>query len=175
MPMFHGVLIKNTKLTDDPCQMFLHCELGELLVEDKKFSKLDGKKTYPIYFTVEKLKVSLLAHCKYDKVVSLVVAAELQQWIFQDKSKSQKQTPSNNDSSDLFSESAQSDDNSEQAGRNEPDAQLFGELWPLGERVDLEPTNDRDLLRKQTDRLRALGYEFRQEQQCWYDPRSEII
>lgn len=40
------------------------------------------------------------------------------------------------------------------------DAALFGELWPLGEKVKLDPTVDRPLLRRQATRLKELGYQF---------------
>ena len=40
------------------------------------------------------------------------------------------------------------------------DAGLFGELWPLGEKVKLDPTVDRPLLRRQATRLKELGYQF---------------
>ncbi|WP_127476647.1 DUF3275 family protein [Sulfurivermis fontis] len=40
------------------------------------------------------------------------------------------------------------------------DAELFGEIWPLGDKVKLDPTVDRSLLRKQATRLKELGYQF---------------
>lgn len=40
------------------------------------------------------------------------------------------------------------------------DAELFGELWPLDEKVKLDPTVDRSLLRRQATRLKELGYQF---------------
>ena len=40
------------------------------------------------------------------------------------------------------------------------DEALFGELWPLGEKVKLDPTVDREVLRRQSARLKELGYQF---------------
>lgn len=40
------------------------------------------------------------------------------------------------------------------------DAELFGELWPLGEKVKLDPTVDRSILRAQVVRLKEMGYQF---------------
>ncbi len=41
------------------------------------------------------------------------------------------------------------------------DKKLFGDLWPLGDKVKLDSTVDRDLLRQQVIRLKEdLGYEF---------------
>lgn len=40
------------------------------------------------------------------------------------------------------------------------DAELFGELWPLGEKVKLDPTVDRSILRAQAARLKEIGYQF---------------
>lgn len=40
------------------------------------------------------------------------------------------------------------------------DAELFGELWPLDDKVKLDPTVDRSLLRRQATRLKELGYQF---------------
>ena len=40
------------------------------------------------------------------------------------------------------------------------DAELFGELWPLQDKVKLDPTVARALLRRQASRLKELGYQF---------------
>ncbi|GAB4361008.1 MAG: DUF3275 family protein [Gammaproteobacteria bacterium] len=40
------------------------------------------------------------------------------------------------------------------------DKALFGQLWPLGEKVKLDPTVDREILRRQATRLKELGYRF---------------
>jgi hypothetical protein len=53
------------------------------------------------------------------------------------------------------------------AGENE-DAALFGLLWPLGESVRLDSTIDRRVLRTQTARLGALGYQFDFKSQQWH-------
>jgi len=50
----------------------------------------------------------------------------------------------------------------------DPDAALFGTLWPLGELVKLDATVDRRLLRKQRDRLDTLGYEIDPLSQEWH-------
>ena len=48
------------------------------------------------------------------------------------------------------------------------DASLFGPLWPLGSIVKLDATVDRRQLRRQRDRLGALGYEFAPLTQDWH-------
>lgn len=48
------------------------------------------------------------------------------------------------------------------------DAALFGTLWPLGQVVKIDSTIDRRLIRKQRDRLDALGYEFEPRTQEWH-------
>ncbi|MFZ5593707.1 MAG: DUF3275 family protein [Pseudomonadota bacterium] len=52
-------------------------------------------------------------------------------------------------------------------GMGNPDVDLFGALWPLGDEVKLDPTVDRALFRSQHDRLRALGYRFQAVGQIW--------
>jgi Protein of unknown function (DUF3275) len=47
------------------------------------------------------------------------------------------------------------------------DAELFGLLWPLASPLKLDPTVDRNDLRKQRDRLKALGYRFEPIGQQW--------
>lgn len=49
----------------------------------------------------------------------------------------------------------------------DPDAELFGLLWPLGQSVKLDPTVDRALFRRQVSRLKALGYRFQAPTQTW--------
>ena len=46
-------------------------------------------------------------------------------------------------------------------------AELFGELWPLGDEVKLDPTVDRSRFRRQRDHLKAAGYQFRPLDQIW--------
>ena len=54
------------------------------------------------------------------------------------------------------------------AGREaNPDAELFGLLWPLGQSVKLDPTVDRALFRRQVSRLKELGYRFQAPTQTW--------
>jgi len=48
-----------------------------------------------------------------------------------------------------------------------PDAELFGLLWPLRESVKLDPTVDRALFRRQVSRLKELGYRFQAPTQTW--------
>lgn len=48
-----------------------------------------------------------------------------------------------------------------------PDAVLFGLLWPLGQSVKLDPTVDRALFRRQVSRLKELGYRFQAPTQTW--------
>lgn len=49
----------------------------------------------------------------------------------------------------------------------ETDAELFGLLWPLANPLKLDPTVDRNVFRKQRDRLKALGYKFQAINQQW--------
>jgi len=48
-----------------------------------------------------------------------------------------------------------------------PDAELFGLVWPLGQSVKLDPTVDRALFRRQVSRLKELGYRFQAPTQTW--------
>ena len=48
-----------------------------------------------------------------------------------------------------------------------PDAELFGLLWPLGQSVKLDPAVDRALFRRQVSRLKELGYRFQAPTQTW--------
>ena len=50
---------------------------------------------------------------------------------------------------------------------NQALAALFGELWPLGYEVKLDPTVDRSRFRQQRDHLKAAGYQFRPLDQIW--------
>ena len=54
-------------------------------------------------------------------------------------------------------------------------ASLFGELWPLGKEVKLDPTVDRSRFRQQRDHLKAAGYQFRPLDQIWViQPQDEV-
>jgi hypothetical protein len=44
---------------------------------------------------------------------------------------------------------------------------LFGEIWPLGEEVRLDPTVGRPIFRAQKDYLKSIGYKFNPEEQIW--------
>jgi len=46
-------------------------------------------------------------------------------------------------------------------------AELFGELWPLGPELKLDPTVDRARFRRQRDALKELGYRFQPVGQTW--------
>lgn len=50
---------------------------------------------------------------------------------------------------------------------NNPDVELFGALWPLADTVQLDMTQNRNLIRKQNNRLDKLGYRFDEKRQCW--------
>lgn len=47
------------------------------------------------------------------------------------------------------------------------DKDTFGELYPLGAEVKLDPTVGRTTLRAQCDRLKTLGYKFQAARQIW--------
>ena len=47
------------------------------------------------------------------------------------------------------------------------DATLFGDLWPLGDVVQIDPTVERPLLRRQASRLKELGYRFQPLGRVW--------
>ncbi|MCX8578691.1 DUF3275 family protein [Gilliamella sp. B2776] len=47
------------------------------------------------------------------------------------------------------------------------DAELFGFLWPIGDQVKLDSTEDRLKIRSQKKRLIELGYCFDYKSQCW--------
>lgn len=44
---------------------------------------------------------------------------------------------------------------------------LFGEAWPLSDKVKLDPTVDRGRFRQQRDALKELGYKFQPVGQAW--------
>ena len=44
---------------------------------------------------------------------------------------------------------------------------LFGETWPLSDKVKLDPTVDRGRFRQQRDALKELGYKFQPVGQAW--------
>ena len=48
--------------------------------------------------------------------------------------------------------------------------QLFGELWPIGDKVKLDPTVGRALFRRQKDTLKQMGYRFAAVGQYWELP-----
>lgn len=50
----------------------------------------------------------------------------------------------------------------------DPDAHLFGLLWPLGDSVHLDPTIERAVFRRQVQRLKELGYQFQSRTQTWH-------
>ncbi|WP_419603156.1 DUF3275 family protein [Thiolapillus sp.] len=54
-------------------------------------------------------------------------------------------------------------------------AALFGELWPLGNEVKLDPTVDRSRFREQRDHLKASGYQFRPLDQIWVIQQQDEV
>jgi hypothetical protein len=52
--------------------------------------------------------------------------------------------------------------------KDESDAELFGELWPLGAVVKIDPAQDRAVFDKQRLRLKALNYSFDCKMQTWH-------
>ncbi len=56
---------------------------------------------------------------------------------------------------------------------DDPDSQLFGELWPLEGKVKLDPTVDRARFRRQKEQLKKLGYLFQPLGQYWEKPAEE--
>lgn len=56
---------------------------------------------------------------------------------------------------------------------DDPDNQLFGELWPLEGKVKLDPTVDRARFRRQKEQLKKLGYLFQPLGQYWEKPAEE--
>lgn len=52
------------------------------------------------------------------------------------------------------------------------DAELFGFLWPIGDQVKLDSTEDRLKIRSQKKRLIELGYCFDYKSQCWNKPEQ---
>jgi hypothetical protein len=67
---------------------------------------------------------------------------------------------------------AQNDSLSTNDQENNDDAELFGALWPLSERVQLDSSVGRNVFRKQVDRLKALGFRFESETQIWSKPEA---
>jgi Protein of unknown function (DUF3275) len=64
---------------------------------------------------------------------------------------------------------AEKDQDHAMAGEHQnPDAELFGLLWPLGDSVKLDATVDRIRFRRQRDRLKALNYRFNPVGQTWF-------
>jgi hypothetical protein len=51
--------------------------------------------------------------------------------------------------------------------------QLFGELWPIGAKVKLDPTVGRALFRQQKDTLKQMGYRFVPIGQYWERTASQ--
>lgn len=47
------------------------------------------------------------------------------------------------------------------------DAELFGAIWPLGDVVKIDPTEDRQTIRDQRQRLSELGYTLNFRSQQW--------
>ncbi len=56
---------------------------------------------------------------------------------------------------------------SEDGKEGDPDAALFGVLWPLQDSFKLDPTVDRSMFRQQRERLKVLGYRFKPVGQYW--------
>lgn len=57
----------------------------------------------------------------------------------------------------------------------DPDAALFGHIWPLGKTVRLDATVDRLTQRQQVQRLKALGYSLDFKSQIWSQQANEEL
>jgi hypothetical protein len=62
---------------------------------------------------------------------------------------------------------AEADEQSAEALFEQTMRNLFGETWPLTDKVKLDPTVDRGRFRQQRDALKELGYKFQPVGQAW--------
>jgi len=58
-------------------------------------------------------------------------------------------------------------DNIDETESTDEDEALFGSLYPLGEEVELDASEDRAVLRQQVNRLKEIGYQFDAKSQKW--------
>lgn len=139
----------------------LECDLGKFIINDSKLNDLPCGNHEGLF---EINKVAPFAQAT-DRGLVLEIAAELVRFALVNPLPKKEDTIANKKhQQDIFNTYEQ------KASDNcfkENDSELFEYLWPLGDSVKLDFTIDRDTLRKQTARLRELGYSFNKDQQVW--------
>ncbi|MCE3238021.1 MAG: hypothetical protein K0R24_1002 [Gammaproteobacteria bacterium] len=147
----------------------LECELGHFIIEDKRLMKLPPG-THPGLFEM----IQCLPRC-YSKssegetgtTFTVKIIATLGQFAFLPRE--QSTTTIKSDSPLVAEKSLLLDANMPLTqGVEEPDAALFGALWPLPDVVKIDPTLNRTVFDKQRERLKALKYTFNCTAQTWH-------
>ena len=161
----------------------LQTEIGEFSVKDKILDQYDegsyqgmfdvSKIFSSTYSTGSRLVVEVRAVLENISLVNVdEVEPEQLEALEQDPLDEEKDTGKVSTEIENMPESTESS-NSEQKSQKDDEAEecddavLFGLLWPLQETFKLDPTVDRELFRRQRDRLKSLGYRFNPIGQFW--------
>ena len=129
----------------------LECDLGKFVINDKRLEQFPTGNYKGLFELIRIIPVAQMV----EGGLIVETAAELKTFALTDSFKE----PVKSNSADLFT--PQTEDSSEK------DKELFGTLWPLGGNIKQDFTLDRDILRKQSQRLKELGYVFDKDNQTW--------
>jgi hypothetical protein len=128
----------------------LQTELGEFAIPKTELPEL-APGNYRGQFGLRRVHVAA-----YHQAVGLVVllGAKLEGYAF-DESEPESAEPSNVTEEVRITEA-------------DTDRALFGaDRWPLGSEVTLDPEVEPKVFKQQRERLKALGYRFQAQGQCW--------
>lgn len=158
----------------------LHTEIGDFAVKDPVLDQYDEgcyegvfgiSRVYSSSYTAN-TRIVIETRAVLERIALANVnelSSEESESIEQDPIDEDKQHRKETNSSEPAQTTASGQGNDQ--GNNEadadPDAKLFGLLWPLNDSVKLDPTVDRGQFRRQRDRLKELGYQFKPVGQVW--------
>lgn len=142
----------------------LFTSIGQFTVKDRSLDQYDAGK-YQGTFVIKQIKSSSFA---YDNRVVIECCAYIEEMELSNSSKlNEFEIGQTNVTEDpvLLDEKDLNIENIEQ--QKQHDADLFGILWPLKNKVKLDSTEDRLKIRQQKERLISLGYRFDFKEQVW--------
>lgn len=152
--LIQGILRKYVATTDSA---LLVCELGDFSVYHENIKQLP-EGTHPGFFEIRQIKSGTVT-CNNDKglpITAFEMVAELQALTFINRL---------NEPLKKRDESVETETSSASLKFLPEDEELFGELWPIGQRVKLDPACDK--FRKQKERLNDLDYTYKSQDQTW--------
>ncbi len=151
----------------------LFTDVGEFAVKSARLEEMEEGQ-FPGVFLINKIFPSCYTHG--GRIVA-EIRADVAEFLFREVALTATAAPELPAEPDPLDEEATPVANAEHPSAatalkpTEPDAadpaELFGEIWPIGQQVRLDATVPRAVLRAQTTHLKAHGYRYAPSEQIW--------